>query len=144
MPVVKWPRVIRRRGWILTRARVPADSFMMLRNSVAYSAGTIVRLSIGFLTWLAAARLYPASEVGIAAVVISAMSLCVQVGGGLDLALVALFPEHRQRPALLLDSTFTLAVVAACVACLGCIVLAAGGLHAFHVLAGSVVYAILF
>jgi hypothetical protein len=41
----------------------------LLRNSVAISAATDVRLSRGFLTWLPAARFYPASKIGMAAAI---------------------------------------------------------------------------
>ena len=117
----------------------------MLRNSLALSAGTVVRLSIGFLTWLAAARLYPASEVGIAAGAISAMLLCIQAGTlGVDLALIALFPEYRTRPALLLDTALTLAALMACIAALAFLGLSAVGLRALDVLSASAPYAALF
>jgi hypothetical protein len=39
----------------------------MLLNSVAFSAGTAVRVGLGFLTWVSAARLDPAAQVGFAA-----------------------------------------------------------------------------
>lgn len=122
-----------------------ADSLRLLRNSLTLSAGTVIRLSIGFLTWLAAARLYPASEVGIAAGAISAMLLCIQGGTvGIDLALIALFPEHRLRPAFLLDTAITLSGLMACVAALSFLGLTALGLRALDVLSGSLPYAALF
>jgi O-antigen/teichoic acid export membrane protein len=117
----------------------------MLRNSVALSAGTIVRLSVGFLTWLAAARLYPASEVGIAASAISAMMLCVQAGMlGVDLALIGLYPQHRQRPGPFLDTALTLGVLSALVAGVAFVGVADAGLRALDVLASSLPYAALF
>jgi O-antigen/teichoic acid export membrane protein len=117
----------------------------MLRNSVAFSAGTVVRMSLGFFTWLAAARLYPASQVGIAASAISAMMLCIEAGLlGVDMALIALFPQHRRSPTALLDTALTLAAIAACASSLAFVALAAIGFHALHVLASNPVDALLF
>src|SRR5437016_1424375 len=105
----------------------------MLRNSLAFSAGTVVRMSLGFFTWLAAARLYPAEQVGIAATAISAMLLCIEAGLlGVDLALVAIFPAYRRRPASLLNTAITLAAITACVSSLAFVGLAAAGLHSLH------------
>ena len=104
-------------------------------NRLAFSAGTAARLSIGFFTWLAAARLYPASQVGMAASAISALLLCVEVGIlGVDAALVAMFPEHRDRPAVLLNTAIALATASAACCALGFLVLAATGLRALHFL----------
>ncbi len=104
-------------------------------NRVAFSAGTAARLSIGFFTWLAAARLYPTSQVGMAASAISALLLCVEVGIlGVDAALVAAFPQHRARPAVLLNTAITLATASAACCALGFLVLAATGLRALHFL----------
>lgn len=127
--------VIGGRGGRFSRAALGADSLSLLRNSVAFSAGTVVRMSLGFLTWVAAARLYPASQVGVAAAAISVMMLCIEAGLlGVDMATVALFPEHRRRPGVLLDTAITLAALTGCVSSLVFLGIAATGLRALHVL----------
>jgi hypothetical protein len=79
----------------------------MLLGCVAFSAGAVARLSLGFLTWLSAARLDPAAQVGIAASAIAAMMLCIEACLlGVDMAMVALFAPHRRRPGVLLVGIF--------------------------------------
>jgi O-antigen/teichoic acid export membrane protein len=127
------------------RAATAGASLRLFRNSVAFSAGTVMRLSIGFLTWIAAAHLYPAAQVGIAAGAISAMTLCVHVGIlGADLALIRLYPERKDQPAVLLDTAITFCAIAATIAALAFIGLAGFGLNALHILASSPSYAVLF
>ncbi|MDQ6778824.1 MAG: hypothetical protein M3071_21945 [Actinomycetota bacterium] len=95
----------------------------------------MVRLSIGFFTWLAAARLYPASQVGMAASAIAAMLLCVEVGVlGIDVALIAAFPRHRADPRVLLNTAITLATASAATSALLFLGLAAAGFRALHFL----------
>jgi O-antigen/teichoic acid export membrane protein len=102
-------------------------------------------MSLGFFTWLAAARLYPASQVGFAATAISAMMLCIEAGLlGVDLALIALFPAHRRRPTALLDTAITFAAITACVSSLAFVGLAAAGFRALHLLVASPANAALF
>ncbi len=102
-------------------ARRQAERIVESRHERArLSAGTMLRLAIGFLTWLVAARLYSTSEVGTAAAAISAMLLCVQIGTlGVDLAIIALFPRHRDNPARLLDTGITLGTATALLSGLG-------------------------
>jgi O-antigen/teichoic acid export membrane protein len=117
----------------------------LVQNSLVYTAGRGLRMSLGFLTWLAAARLYPASQVGIATSAISAMMLCGQIGIlGIDLAVVALFPEHHRRPAPLIDTAITVAVIASLLCGLIFVGIAAAGLHSLRVLATNPVYTALF
>jgi O-antigen/teichoic acid export membrane protein len=114
-------------------------------NGIALSAGTMVRLGIGFLTWLVAARLYSTSQVGMAAAAISAMLLCVQVGTlGVDLALIALYPRYQEHPARLLDTGITLGTATALATGLLFVGLSSAGLHSLHVIASDPLYASLF
>ncbi len=70
-----------------------------------------------------------------AASAISALLLCVEVGIlGVDAALVAIFPQHRTRPTVLLNTAITLATAFAACCALGFLVLAATGLRALHFL----------
>lgn len=114
-------------------------------GSVIFSAGWLVRLSVGFFTWLAAGRLFPASEVGAAASAISAMLLCVEVGIlGVDSALIALYPAHSDDPRPLLRGALTLGIGAASVCGLGCVALGSFGLASLRVIGvqspGSLVF----
>jgi O-antigen/teichoic acid export membrane protein len=129
---------------LVARRRVRAET-STLQNSVVYSAGRIFRMSVGFLAWLAAARIYPATQVGLAASAISAMMLCGQIGIlGVDLAVVAKFPEHRRRPALLIDTAVTVALGATGLCALVFLGIAASGIHALRVLATDPVVSVLF
>jgi O-antigen/teichoic acid export membrane protein len=136
--------VIDSRGRAVERATA-GHRLSLAMNGIALSAGTMVRLGIGFLTWLVAARLYSTSTVGMAAAAISAMFLCVQVGTlGIDLALIALYPRNREHPARLLDTGITLGTATALVTGLLFIGLSSAGLHSLHVLAANPAYASLF
>ena len=127
------------------RGRARGDSLSVAVNGIALSAGTMVRLGIGFLTWLVAARLYSTTQVGLAAAAISAMFLCVQAGMlGVDLALIALFPYQRPRPDLLLDTAITLATLLALLGGLIFVGLSAAGFHSLHVIAADPIFASLF
>lgn len=129
---------------LLAGRRVRAET-STTQNSVVYSAGRIFRMGVGFLTWLAAARVYPATQVGLAASAISAMMLCGQIGIlGVDIAVVAMFPEHRRRPALLIDTAVTVALSATGLCALVFLGVAASGIHALRVLATDPVVSVLF
>jgi O-antigen/teichoic acid export membrane protein len=102
-------------------------------------------MSLGFLTWLVAARLYPAAEVGIAASAIASMMLCLEAGlFGVDLALLALYPAHRRNPARLLNTALTLAAISGALSSLVFFVLAAAGLGSLHILVANPAGALLF
>lgn len=118
---------------------------MTLKRGITLSGGTIVRLGVGFLTWLVAAHLYPPSEIGLAAAVISAMTLCVQVGTmGVDLAVIYLLPTSRHRADDLLDSAIAFGAAAALVVSCAFIGLAAAGFDSLDVLARNGLYAMFF
>jgi O-antigen/teichoic acid export membrane protein len=138
-------RRLRRLSSIRARAGMRNGSLSLAMNGLALSAGTMLRLAIGFLTWLVAARLYSTSQVGTAAAAISAMLLCVQIGTlGVDLAIIALYPRHRDNPARLLDTGITLGTATALLSGVGFVALAAAGLHSLHVLVAEPLYTCLF
>src|SRR6476659_9258386 len=111
----------------------------------AFSAGTVVRMSLGFLTWLAAARLYPATQVGLAASAIASMMICLEAGlFGIDIAMLALYPAHRRNPARLLNTALTLAAISGGVSSLVFFILAAAGLGSLHILVSNPANALLF
>lgn len=110
--------------------RSPTHELPMVLNSIALIVAKVSSLGLGFLAWLVAARLFAASDVGVAAAVVAAMMLCVQVGlVGVGSSIINLFPTRRDRPAPLLDTAFSTVAVAATVA--GCmfVALAAFALH---------------
>ncbi|HEX4700679.1 MAG TPA: hypothetical protein VH352_00995 [Pseudonocardiaceae bacterium] len=108
------------RGAALLRA-VRTDS--LTRNSVSIMATSVVNAGLGYLYWTAAARLMPATDVGLGSAVTSAMvilSLVVHLGAGAGL--IARLPLRKSRADWLLTvlstelacvvATFVLAVVA--------------------------------
>lgn len=137
--------MVDRRNRRAKRGEVGTGPLSIAVNGIALSAGTMVRLGIGFLTWLVAARIYSTFQVGLAAAAISAMFLCVQVGMlGVDLALIALFPHHRHKPNLLLDTVIVLGTLLALLAGLIFVGLSASGVRSLHVIAASPINASLF
>jgi O-antigen/teichoic acid export membrane protein len=110
--------------------RSPTHELPMVVNSIALIAAKVSSLGLGFLAWLVAARLFEASDVGVAAAVVAAMMLCVQLGlVGVGSSIINLFPSRRQRPAPLLDTAFSTVAVAATVAGCTFLVLAAFALR---------------
>ena len=68
----------------------------LLRNSVCIMGITLVTSGLGYLYWIAAAHLYSAEAIGLAAAVISAMSLTASVASvGIGHALVQVLPQRR-------------------------------------------------
>jgi len=95
--------------------------------------------------WLAAARLFGAAEVGLAAAVVAAMMLCTQIAlAGIGSAVIALLPKELARPRALLDSAFTLAVGFALLTGLGFLALAALAFGELRVVSESPLFALLF
>jgi glycosyltransferase involved in cell wall biosynthesis/O-antigen/teichoic acid export membrane protein len=127
------------------RGRETTAGFPTLINGLAFSAGTVVRMSLGFLTWLAAARLYPATQVGLAASAIASMMICLEAGlFGIDIAMLALYPAHRRNPARLLNTALTLAAISGGASSLVFFTLAAAGLGSLHILVSNPANALLF
>lgn len=74
-------------------------------NSLALILGRIASSGLGFLSWMAAARLYTAAEVGTASGVVSAMMLCVQLAlVGIGSAFITAYPRHKEDPNELLNT----------------------------------------
>lgn len=72
-------------------------------------AGRGANLAFGFVFWVLAARLFPASEVGLAAGAVSATMLCVQFALlGVGSAFIGQLPAHRSHPQRLLDTALTI------------------------------------
>jgi O-antigen/teichoic acid export membrane protein len=117
----------------------------MLPNSLALIAAKVATLGLGFLFWLVAARLFVPEIVGLAAGVVAAVLLCVQLALlGVGSAVITLFPESRERPGRLLDSALTLAMVTGLAAGGLFVVLAAGALPELGVVGRSPAFAAMF
>jgi O-antigen/teichoic acid export membrane protein len=83
----------------------------MLPNALGLVGSKLATLGLGYLAWIVAARLWPASDVGLAAAAVSAMMLCVQLGLiGAGSAVISHFPEYKTRPADLLDPAITVVI----------------------------------
>jgi O-antigen/teichoic acid export membrane protein len=75
-------------------ADVRADS--LLRNSVYIMAVTVVTSILGFAFWLVAARRFSASEVGLSAALVSALTLVsLSSNLGINTAFVQMLPRRR-------------------------------------------------
>ncbi|MDX6594392.1 MAG: hypothetical protein QOJ13_3588 [Gaiellales bacterium] len=72
----------------------------LVRNSALMMGTTAANLVLGYAFWLCAARLFSVSDVGLAAAVIAAMTLCGTVGGvGVGNTLIQLLPSRREDDA---------------------------------------------
>jgi O-antigen/teichoic acid export membrane protein len=80
----------------------------MVSSSVSLIFSKVATMGLGFIFWLAAARLFEPAQVGIAAGIVSAMMLCNQLAlVGVGSAFIIEFP-HEPRRSRLLDTSFTL------------------------------------
>ena len=140
-------------GVALTPAAVPsaavrdgaARSLAMGPNSLALIATKVATLGLGFLFWLVAARLFAPAEVGLAGGVVAAVLLCVQLALlGVGSAVIAMFPSHRARPARLLDTALTTALLAGTFVGLAFAALASGAFHELAVVGARPAYLALF
>ena len=114
-------------------------------NSVALILGRVASSGLGFLTWLITARLFAASEVGIASGAVSAMMLCVQLALlGVSASVIKIYPQHESRPARLLNSS--LSVVSATSLLMGglFLLLATSLFHELSIVGSTTLYALLF
>jgi O-antigen/teichoic acid export membrane protein len=122
-----------------------ARALAMFPNALALISSKVSVMGLGFLFWLGAARLFDASDVGLAAAVVAAMMLCTQIAlVGLGSAVILHLPHELQCPRALLDSAFTLVTVLAVMTGLGFLSLAALVFGELHVVADSPLYALLF
>ena len=117
----------------------------VLVSSLMLVAGKVATMGFGFLAWIVAARLYPASEVGLASGALSAVTLCAQfalIGAGS--AVITLLPHFDREPGRLLDTSISLLTVSALVAGLAFLLFAQGLLSELRVVAAEPSYALLF
>src|SRR5919108_2475106 len=141
-----WPQIARvgskSRG--LTSEAQPR-SLSMLASSLNLIAGKVATMGLGFVFWLIAARLFSASEVGLAAGAVSAVMLCTQLAPlGVGSAVIVSFPAHRRSPWSLLDTAFTMVILSALAAGGLFLVLAALFFEELRVVASTPLFAIAF
>ncbi len=95
----------------------------LIRNSVLVMTTTAFNSAVGYLYWMAAARLFVDDEVGRATAVIAAMNLTALVANlGLGTALVANLPSRRDDESWSRNVVATFAVAAASGIALGTVV----------------------
>jgi len=117
----------------------------LVPNSLALIGAKVAAMALGFVFWLAAARLFARTEVGVAAAAVSAMMLCTQLALlGVGSAVVAEMPAHRERPWELLTSAARITAVASLAAGLGFLTVAAVALDDLGVVVDSPAFALLF
>ena len=112
---------------------------------MALIAAKAATMGLGFLFWLAAARLFEPSEVGVAAGLVAAMMLCTQIALlGLGSALIVLYPANQRRPGPLLDSAMTMVAISGLVTSATFLALATGAFSQLDVATSTPLYAGLF
>jgi O-antigen/teichoic acid export membrane protein len=128
--------------WRLAATR--GEALSMASNSLFLIASKVAAMGIGFLCWLAAARMFSASNVGLASAAVSATTLVAQLAlVGIGSSVIGLFPAQRD-PARLLDSAISLVWIAAIAAAAVFLVVAAVALGDLAVVARDPRFALCF
>lgn len=118
--------------WRLAATR--GHELSMATNSIFLIASKVAALGIGFLCWLVAARLFAASDVGLASAAVSATTLVAQLALlGIGSSVIGLYPT-QSRPKALLDNAATLVGLASLVAAGAFLVVAAAALTDLQIL----------
>jgi O-antigen/teichoic acid export membrane protein len=126
-------------------ARLGPRPLSLTWNSLALIAAKVATMGLGFLFWLAAARMFEASDVGVAAGLVAAMMLCTQIALlGIGSAVIVLYPAHQRHPGPLLDTAMTMVAISGLVASAAFLLLATGAFSQLDVATSSAVYAGLF
>jgi O-antigen/teichoic acid export membrane protein len=111
-------------------------------NALAVMAGKTLTMGFGFLFWLVAAHEFSRPEVGIAAAAVAAMMLCTQLAiGGVGSAVITCYPEFRNRPAALLDTSGSVVIASSVLAAGVFLVIAALGLRHLDAVPSDPLYA---
>lgn len=128
-----------------TAAPEARTELRVLLSSLALVAGKVATMGFGFLAWLVAARLYSATEVGLASGAVSAVTLCAQLAlVGVGSAVITLLPRFAGRPAPLLDTAISYLALTGTGAALLFLLFAGGVLRELSVIAADPAYALLF
>ncbi len=119
--------------------------FSMSVNSIMLIINAVISAFLGYPFWLLAARLFTASDVGLASGAISAIRLCSQVGLlGVGAAVTLMLPNERKNPSHLFNSALTLAMVNGVIFAGGFVLLSFFAFHDFRFLAVSPIYLVTF
>jgi O-antigen/teichoic acid export membrane protein len=128
--------------WRLASTR--GEPLSMATNSIMLIASKVAALGLGFLCWLLAARLFAASDVGIASAAVSASMLVTQLALlGVGSSVIGLFPGRRS-PAVLLDNAISLVGMASLGAALAFLLVALVALGDLRVVAADPRFAVCF
>lgn len=85
----------------------------LFKNSFHLISSTFASSALGFLFWMAVARFYTSSELGLAASIISSMNLVALFSFlGLNISIIRFLPQSKNKEDLI-NSSFTLSLVAA-------------------------------
>ncbi|MFA5604379.1 MAG: oligosaccharide flippase family protein [Dehalococcoidales bacterium] len=88
-------------------------------NALFLMGASVFSSLIGFVFWLVAARFYPDEAVGLASALISAMGLAVSFSKlGLELGLVRFLKRHSEDPKAIINTVFTVGLLASVAAAL--------------------------
>jgi O-antigen/teichoic acid export membrane protein len=116
----------------------------MASNSIMLIGSKVAALGLGFLCWLLAARLFAASDVGLASAAVSASMLVTQLALlGVGSSVICLFPGRRS-PATLLDNAISIVGLVSIGAALGFLVAAVIALGDLRVVATDPRFAVCF
>lgn len=117
----------------------------MLFNSVSVMLGKAATMGLGFLFWLLAARQFAPEQVGLAAAAVSAMMLSTQLAIlGFGSAVITDLPSQMDRPARLLNTSFTVVTAVALGVAAGFVLLASSVLTELNVVASNTGFVVLF
>lgn len=117
----------------------------MLFNSVSVMLGKAATMGLGFLFWLLAARQFAPEQVGLAAGAVSAMMLSTQLAIlGFGSAVITDLPRHLDRPARLLNTSFTVVTAVALGVAAVFVLLASSVLTELNVVASNTGFVVLF
>lgn len=85
----------------------------LFKNSFHLISSTFASSALGFLFWMAVARFYTSSELGLAASIISSMNLVALFSFlGLNISIIRFLPQSKNKEDLI-NSSFTLSLIAA-------------------------------
>ncbi len=126
------------------RAATRGEPLSMTSNSLFLIVAKVGSLAIGFLCWLVAARLFPASNVGVASATVSATTLVALFAVlGIGWSVIGQFPS-QERPGELLDTAISLVGIGSLVTCAAFLLVAALFLDDLRVIAVDPRFAVAF
>jgi O-antigen/teichoic acid export membrane protein len=114
-------------------------------NAIALLSHIVVSAAFGYLSWLFVARLIEADAVGVSAAAVSAALLCSQFAVfGLGTSVITFLPAQLRDPATLLNTFFTIVLVAGSLCGVAFVVIAAAFFEQLGVLGSDYVIGLWF